>query len=55
MMAGRGWVNIGGKHTMLVFQIGGLLLIAGLIVALVMMRKRDGSVSVSKTKSSTRI
>jgi hypothetical protein len=40
---------------MLVFQIGGLIVIAGLIVALVMMRKRESAGVSTKTKSSTRI
>jgi hypothetical protein len=56
MMAERGWTKCGGTPRMLpILQIVGLLVIVGLIVALVVMRKRD-SVGVStKTKSSTRI
>jgi hypothetical protein len=48
----RGWDIPWRKHTML--QIVGILAIIGLIVVLVVMRKKDGA-STKTTKSSSRI
>jgi hypothetical protein len=56
MMPERGWVVFGGTNRMLVFQVLGFLAVLGLVAALVVMRKREGTAAKPiKTKSSTRI
>jgi hypothetical protein len=55
MMAGRGWGKPEGQLQMLVLQIGGLIVIAGLIVTLVMLRKKDHAAAPKVKSTSTRI
>jgi hypothetical protein len=52
MIAERGWVTFGGKENMI--QIVGIIAVIGLVVLLVVMRKRDAA-GAKTTKSSSRI
>jgi hypothetical protein len=54
MIAQRGWDISGGHCNMGMIQIVGLLAIIGLVVTLVVLRKRDNA-GVSKTKTTSRI